>query len=59
MKDKDPPVKEAQRVPIKMNPKKPTIKHIIIIMAKVKYEEVILKASREKQLSTKKFPSVY
>ena len=36
------------RVPNKMNPKRPTPRHIIIEMPKVKYKEIILKASREK-----------
>ena len=40
---------EVQRVPNKMNPKKPTERHIIIKMPKVKYKERILKAAREKQ----------
>ena len=38
---------EAQRVPNKMNPNRPTPRHIIIKMAKVKVR--ILKAMREKQ----------
>ena len=33
-----------------MNPKRPTPKHIIIIMAKFKHKERILKVAREKQL---------
>ena len=37
----------AQRVPNKINPNRPTPRHIIIKMAKVK--ERILKAAREKQ----------
>ena len=45
-------VQEAQRVSNKVNPKKPTPKHIIIKMTKVKYKERILKATREKQLVT-------
>ena len=44
-------VQEAQRVPIKMNPKRPTPRHIIIKMAKFKDKERILKAAREKQLA--------
>ena len=36
-------VQEAQRVPNKMNPKRPTPRHIIIKMAMVKDEERILK----------------
>ena len=43
-------VQEAQRVSNKVNPKKPTPKHIIIKMTKVKYKERILKATREKHL---------
>ena len=37
-----------------MNPKKPTPRHIIIKMLKVKDKERTLKASREKQLVTYK-----
>ena len=37
-----------------MNPKRPTPRHIIIKMAKVKDKERILKAAREKQLVTYK-----
>ena len=43
-------VQEAQRVPFKMDAKKPTPRHIIIKMPKVK--ERILKAAREKQRVT-------
>ena len=39
---------KAQRVPLKMNPKRPTPRHIIIKMAKFKVKEKILKAAREK-----------
>ena len=46
----DMQVKEAQRVPTKMDAKRPTPKHIIINMLKVKDQERILKATREKQL---------
>ena len=38
----------------KMNPKRPTPRHIIIMMLKVKDKERILKAAREKQLVTYK-----
>ena len=34
----------------KMNPKRPTTRHIIIKMPKIKDKEGILKAAREKQL---------
>ena len=47
-------VQEAQRVPIKSNPKRPTLRHIIIKMAKFKDKERILKAVRDKQEVTYK-----
>ena len=40
-------VQEAQRVPIKMNPKRPTPRHIIIKMPNFKDKDRILKAARE------------
>ena len=48
----DMQVQEAQRVPNKMDENRPTPKHIIIKMPKVKDKERILKAAREKQLVT-------
>ena len=45
-------VQEAQRVPNKMDAKKPTPRHIVIRMPKVNDKERILKAAREKQLVT-------
>ena len=39
-------VQEAQRVPIKMNPKRPTPTHIIIKMPSYKDKNRILKAAR-------------
>ena len=45
-------VQEAQRVPNKRDAKRPTPRHIIIKMLKVKDEERILKAAREKKLVT-------
>ena len=53
-KETDIQVQEAQRVPNKMKPKRPTPKHIIITLLKVKDKERILKAAREKQLVTYK-----
>ena len=47
-------VQEAQRIPIKMHPKRTTTRHIIIKMPKVKDKERILKAAREKQIVTYK-----
>ena len=45
-----PLVQEAQRAPNKMDPERPTPRHIIVKMPTVKYKEKILKATREKQL---------
>ena len=48
---------ETHRVPNKMDAKKPTLRHIIIKMPKVKNKERMLKAAREKKrVPTKKFP---
>ena len=52
-KEADIQVQETQRVPNKMNPNRLIRRHIIIITAKVKYKERILKAAREKQSHTK------
>ena len=42
-------VQKVQRVPNpKMNPKRPTPRHIILKMPKVKVKERILRAAREK-----------
>ena len=45
-------VQETQRVPNKMDAKRPTPRYIIIKMPKVKDKERILNAAREKQLVT-------
>ena len=50
VKEIDIPVQEAQRVPNKMDAKRPTPRHTIIKMPKVKNKERILKAAREKKL---------
>ena len=47
LKHTDIKIQEAQRAPNKLNPNRPTPRHIIIKIAKVK--ERILKAAREKQ----------
>ena len=49
-KKTDIQVQDTQRVPNKMNPKKPTPRHIIIKMENVKHR--ILKAAKEKQKVT-------
>ena len=48
----DMQVQEAQRVPNKMDAKRPTPRYIIIKTPKVKDKERILKAARENQLVT-------
>ena len=48
-KEKDIQLQDEQRVPKKMNPNRPTPRHIIIKMAKVTDKERFLKAAREKQ----------
>ena len=52
VKEIDMQVQEAQRVPNKMNAKRPTLGHIIIKIPKVEVKERILKAAREKKLVT-------
>ena len=47
-------VQEAQRVSNKINTKRTTPRHIIMKVLKVKDEERILKAARERQLVTYK-----
>ena len=55
-KETDFQLQEAQRVPNNMNPKRPTPRHIVIKMAKVKDTERIQKAEREKQSHKKEHP---
>ena len=52
VKEIDMQVQEAQRVPNKMNAKRPMPRHIIIKMLKVNDKERLLKAARENQLVT-------
>ena len=52
VKEIDIQVHQAQRVPNKMDTKRPIPRHIIIKMPKFKDKERILKAAREKQLVT-------
>ena len=54
MKEVDIKVQEAQRVTNKVNSKRPTPRHIIIKLPKVKDKERILKTAREKQSVTYK-----
>ena len=52
VKEIDMQVQEAQRVPNKTEAKRPTPRHIIIKVPKVKDKERIIKAAKEKQLVT-------
>ena len=47
-------VQETQRVPNRINPRRNTPRHILIILRKIKHKEKILKAAREKQQITHK-----
>ena len=47
-------VQEVQRVPKKLYPRRNAPKHIIITLPKIKDEERILKAAREKETVTYK-----
>ena len=49
-RNKDTQIQEAQRVPNNLDPKRPTLRHIIIKMMRLKDKETILKAAREKQV---------
>ena len=48
--------KSMEKVPNKKDPKKSTSRRIIIKMAKIKDKIRILKATRERQLSTRELP---
>ena len=54
VKEIDTQVQEAQRIPNKMDAKRPTPRHIIIKVPKVEDKEKILKAARKKKLVTYK-----
>ena len=41
-------VKEAERVPYRINPRRNTLRHILIKLSKIKYKEKILKAAGKK-----------
>ena len=47
-------VQEAQRVPKKLDPRKHTLRHIIIKLPMIKNKERILEAAREKETVTYK-----
>ena len=45
-------IQEVQRVPYRINPRRNTLRHILIKLTNIKYKEKILKAAREKQQIT-------
>ena len=45
-------VQEAQTVPKKLDPRRNTLRHIIITLPKIKRKERILKAAQEKETVT-------
>ena len=47
-------VQEAQRVPYRINPRRNTLRHILIKVTKIKFKQKILKPAREKQKITYK-----
>ena len=47
-------VQEAQRVPKKLDPRRNTLRHIIIALSKIKDKERILNVAREKETVTQK-----
>ena len=51
VKEIDMQVQEAQRIPNKMDAKRPTPRHILIKMLKVKDKETLLKTARKKKVS--------
>ena len=54
LREKVTQIQETQRVPNKMNTKRPTERHIIIKMANFQDKDRILKAAREKKEVTYK-----
>ena len=47
-------VQETQRVPNRINPRRNTLRHVLIKLTNIKHKEQILKAVREKQPITHK-----
>ena len=48
LKEIDIKIQEAQRAPNKLNPNRPTLRHVMIQMLKVKGKEIIIKTARER-----------
>ena len=47
-------IQETQKVPNRINPRRNTLRHILVKLTKIKHKEQILKAAREKQQITQK-----
>ena len=56
VKEIDTEVQETQRVPVMIDAKRPTPRHIIIKRPRVKDKERLLKAARGKKLVTRWLP---
>ena len=56
MKEIDIQVKEAQRIPNKLDPKRNTPRHIIIKIPKVENKESQKQQEKSRELHTKEFP---
>ena len=56
LKDTDIKIQKAQRASNKLNPNRPTPRHAVIKMVKVKDKARILKAAREKQRIIRETP---
>ena len=54
MKENDIQVQEALKIPNKLDPERPTLRHIIIKQTRFKDKGRFLKATREKQVVTYK-----
>ena len=56
VKEKDTQVQEPQRVPNKLDPKTPTLRHVIIKKTRLKDMERILKPQRKADITYKGVP---
>ena len=56
VKEIDMQIQEAQRVPIMMDAKRPSLRHFVIKRPKGKNKERLLKTAREKKLVTRRLP---
>ena len=52
-------IQDAQKVPYRLNPRRNTLRHILIKLMEVKHKEGVLKAAREKQQVPYKGKSIW